>query len=127
MNVSLPAVALLVLLSTPAASSPTAVGGVDHVGLTATDLDASAGFFTDALGFELSGRDDDYPAVFLTNGEIIVTLWRATEPGRAIAQEKDRIRRRTVKQAPRLLSGLRPATGRASDGVAPRAPRPVGW
>lgn len=75
--------ASLVLLAPVASSAPAVVGGVDHVGLTVTDLDASVAFFTDALGFEIRGRDDDYPAVFLTNGEITVTLWRATDPEKA--------------------------------------------
>ena len=28
-------------------------------------------------------RDAEYPAAFLTNGDVIVTLWRATDPTKA--------------------------------------------
>lgn len=84
MKGSLSALVFLVLFSLPAAASPPAVGGVDHVGLTVTDLEASVGFFTNALEFQVSGRDAEYPAAFLTNGEIVITLWRARVPGEAI-------------------------------------------
>jgi lactoylglutathione lyase len=85
MNALLLLLALLVCSPPAAASEAVRVGGVDHVGLTVTDLEASAAFFTDALGFETIRRDAAYPAVFLTNGKVIVTLWRATDPKNAVA------------------------------------------
>lgn len=90
---SVPSVALFVLLLT-AGSSPalarSLVGGVDHVGLTVTDLNASKTFFTDVLGFEVRGGDDEYPSVFLGNGEVLVTLWRATDPETAVSFDRKR-------------------------------------
>lgn len=68
------------LFSPPAGFAGSSVGGLDHVGLTVTDLDGSVAFFTDSLGFEVRGGDKEYPAVFLGNGEIIITLWRASDP-----------------------------------------------
>lgn len=76
-------VAAALLLSSGAIAHAT-VGGVDHVGLTVTDLDASTRFFTETLGFTVRGGDESYPAVFLANGEIIVTLWRASDPDEAV-------------------------------------------
>ncbi len=73
----------LALLLQPALVSRAAIGGIDHVGLTVTHLDASVAFFTDTLGFTIRGGDENYPAVFLGNGEIIITLWRASEPAAA--------------------------------------------
>jgi lactoylglutathione lyase len=67
-----------------ASAAELGVGGVDHVGLTVTDLAASEAFFTKELGFEVFRRDDAYPAVFLRNGAAIVTLWRATDPAKAV-------------------------------------------
>lgn len=52
------------------------VGGVDHVGLSVSDLEASEMFFVNYAGFKVFGRDDSYPAVFLNNGSVTVTLWR---------------------------------------------------
>lgn len=60
------------------------VGGINHFGLTVTDLDASEQFFTQVLGFELLGRDEEYPSVAVANDEILVTLWRAENPDTAV-------------------------------------------
>ena len=54
--------------------------GVHHVGLTVTDLDASCDFFTGLLGWEKVGGNPDYPAVFVSDGSIMLTLWKAKEP-----------------------------------------------
>ena len=62
--------------SKPAAKT----SGLNHVGLTVRDLDASVAFFTEALHWETAGGDPEYPSVFVTDGEIFVTLWRATDP-----------------------------------------------
>lgn len=58
--------------------------GVNHIGLAVSDLEASAGFFTETLGWRRAGGDPDYPAVFVTDGNAFVTLWRVTDPGSAI-------------------------------------------
>lgn len=60
--------------------TPVITGGVNHIGLTVSDLEASASFFIDTLGWEQAGGDPDYPAVFVTDGEAFVTLWRAEDP-----------------------------------------------
>ena len=51
--------------------------GVHHVGLTVGDLEASAGFFTEALGFERVGGRPEYPSVFVSDGTVMLTLWQA--------------------------------------------------
>jgi catechol 2,3-dioxygenase-like lactoylglutathione lyase family enzyme len=50
--------------------------GIDHLGLTVADLDASLGFFTQALGWEQFGGNPDYPAAYVTNGHAKLTLWQ---------------------------------------------------
>ena len=54
--------------------------GLNHVGLTVTDLEASTRFFTETLNWKLAGGVADYPSNFVTDGEVFVTLWRATDP-----------------------------------------------
>ncbi len=54
--------------------------GVNHVGLTVKDLDATTGFFVDTLGWRRAGGVADYPANFVTDGAVFVTLWRAKTP-----------------------------------------------
>jgi len=63
--------------------------GVHHVGLTVTDLDSSCGFFTELLGWEKVGGNPDYPAVFVSDGSVMLTLWQAKEPLTAIAFDKN--------------------------------------
>ena len=58
--------------------------GLNHIGLAVSDLEASANFFVDTLGFERAGGDPDYPAIFVFNGEIFVTLWQVTDPETAV-------------------------------------------
>jgi len=63
--------------------------GIHHVGLTVTDLDASYSFFTDLLGWEKVGAKSDYPAVFVSDGSVMVTLWQAKEPSKARSFDKN--------------------------------------
>jgi lactoylglutathione lyase len=58
--------------------------GFNHVGLAVTDLESSTSFFTETLGWSLSGRDEEYPATFLTDGEMFLTLWRVADPETAV-------------------------------------------
>lgn len=53
--------------------------GIHHVGLTVSKLEDSAGFFTHILGWKEVKRRDDYPAIFVSDGSIMLTLWAVTE------------------------------------------------
>lgn len=53
--------------------------GFDHVGLAVSDLEASAAFFVEVLDFEIRGRDKKYPAAFLNNGAMTLTLWQTAD------------------------------------------------
>ena len=53
-----------------------------HLGLAVADLDTTCAFFTEALDFKLVRERPDYPAKFISNGQIMLTLWQ-TEPGAA--------------------------------------------
>ena len=63
--------------------------GTHHIGLTVSDLEASAGFFTSLLGWSEVRRNPDYPAIFVSDGRIMVTLW-ATKEEPATAFDKNR-------------------------------------
>ena len=58
--------------------------GVDHVGLSVRDLVSTQKFFCDCLGWRIVGERPAYPAVFVSDGHDIVTLWQVESPGNAI-------------------------------------------
>jgi catechol 2,3-dioxygenase-like lactoylglutathione lyase family enzyme len=49
--------------------------GVHHVGLTVSKLEESAKFFTALLGWKEVRRREDYPAIFVSDGQVMFTLW----------------------------------------------------
>ena len=51
--------------------------GLHHAGLTVPHLDAARTFFEDVLGFEKVGEKPGYPAVFVSDGTIMITLWQS--------------------------------------------------
>ena len=64
--------------------------GVHHVGLTVPDLTTARDFFLDALGFEQVGEVAAYPAAFVSDGSILITLWQAEQPATATPFDRRR-------------------------------------
>jgi catechol 2,3-dioxygenase-like lactoylglutathione lyase family enzyme len=62
--------------------------GIDHVGLTVRDLGATRDFFIDCLGWRQVGERPEYPAVFVSDGAVMLTLWEVKN--RASLVEFDR-------------------------------------
>lgn len=50
--------------------------GIHHIGLTVDKLEASATFFTELLGWREVKRRPDYPAIFVSDGHTMITLWQ---------------------------------------------------
>lgn len=50
--------------------------GVHHVGLSVSDLRGAADFFVDVLGFRIVGERPAYPALFVGDGQTLLTLWQ---------------------------------------------------
>ena len=65
-----------------------ATSGVHHVGLTVPRLAEAQRFFEEALGFEAIGGVPDYPSVFMSDGAVMLTLWQAADPSRALAFDR---------------------------------------
>ena len=62
--------------------------GAHHIGLTVPDLAQTRAFFLATLGYEQVGDVPDYPAVFLTDGTTMITLWQAEQPQTAAAFDR---------------------------------------
>lgn len=65
--------------------------GAHHIGLTVPDIEQTRQFFVATLGFSQVGELPDYPAVFLSDGATMITLWRATDPAAAIPFDRKNI------------------------------------
>ena len=65
--------------------------GVHHLGLTVPDLARTRAFFVDTLGLTQVGEKPDYPAVFLSDGTTMLTLWQAKEPASAVPFDRANI------------------------------------
>lgn len=64
--------------------TPAKTQGAHHVGLTVPDVNSARQFFVEALGFHQVGEKPDYPAVFVSDGSIMITLWQASDPENAV-------------------------------------------
>ena len=58
--------------------------GIHHVGLAVGDLESAENFFVEALGWKVVGGRPSYPAIFVSDGTVTVTLWRVADPATAI-------------------------------------------
>ena len=65
--------------------------GAHHIGLTVPDLAKARAFFIDTLGFSLVGEVPDYPAAFLSDGAIMITLWQASDPESAVTFDRKNV------------------------------------
>lgn len=65
--------------------------GVHHLGLTVPKLGAARKFFIHGLGFEQVGEVPGYPAVFVSDGTVLITLWQAEDPESAVPFDRRRV------------------------------------
>ncbi len=50
--------------------------GVHHVGLSVSDVQQTRDFFVAVLGYREVGGKPDYPAIFVSDGVTLLTLWQ---------------------------------------------------
>jgi catechol 2,3-dioxygenase-like lactoylglutathione lyase family enzyme len=65
--------------------------GVHHIGLTVSELPKTVRFFIDTLGFSQVGEKPDYPAVFVSDGSTMITLWQAADPAAAVPFDRKNV------------------------------------
>ena len=65
--------------------------GAHHIGLTVPNLADTRAFFIDTLGYEQLGEVPDYPAVFLSDGTTMITLWQAADPATAVSFDRKNV------------------------------------
>lgn len=50
--------------------------GIHHLGLTVENLEEAKDFFVTLLGWKLVKEDPSYPNAFVSDGNILITLWK---------------------------------------------------
>jgi catechol 2,3-dioxygenase-like lactoylglutathione lyase family enzyme len=58
--------------------------GIHHLGLAVPDLESATSFFVEVLSWTVVGGNPAYPAVFVSDGATILTLWRVADPDSAV-------------------------------------------
>lgn len=64
--------------------------GIDHLGLAVRDLASTRQFFEHCLGWTVVGEKPDYPAAFVSDGHVTLTLWQVTERDAPVAFDRKR-------------------------------------
>ena len=65
--------------------------GAHHIGLTVPNLEQTRNFFLETLGYDQVGEVPDYPAVFLSDGTLMITLWQASDPANAVPFDRNNV------------------------------------
>lgn len=103
--------------------------GAHHIGLTIPDLDATRRFFVESLGFEQVGEVPVYPAVFLSDGSTMLTLWQAEDPASATPFDRRRnvgLHHFAMRVDADALDGLHDRLSRLDDVEIEFAPEDLG-
>ena len=102
-------------------------GGVHHVGLTVPSLKDTNDFFIDVLGFKQVGEVPDYPATFLTDSKVMITLWQAQDAANATPFDRKNVI--GLHHLALIVADLDDLHARLRDSVGARiefAPEPLG-
>lgn len=62
--------------------------GIDHLGLTVSDIELSRHLFVEWLGWPVVGDSPGYTAVFVSDGYTRLTLWQVDDQGSYIAFDR---------------------------------------
>ncbi len=62
--------------------------GLNHLGLTVKNLQASADFFIKTLGWKKAGGYPDYPSIFVTDGKLFLTLWQTKNVNNVVSFDR---------------------------------------
>lgn len=103
--------------------------GAHHIGLTVPNLNQTREFFIQTLGYDQVGEVPDYPAVFLSDGTLMVTLWQAVDPENAVPFDRKNVvglHHLALTVAPGALNGLYKTLKDTANVDIEFAPEPLG-
>ncbi|MEP1448562.1 MAG: VOC family protein [Paraglaciecola sp.] len=62
--------------------------GIHHLGLNVPDIKQTAAFFIEHLHFKQVGEKPDYPAIFVSDGTVMLTLWQVNDVTSMVAFDR---------------------------------------
>lgn len=62
--------------------------GLNHLGLTVKNLQDSADFFINTLGWKKVEGFPNYPSIFVTDGELFLTLWQTKDANNVVTFDR---------------------------------------
>lgn len=70
-------------------SSAIKTSGIHHLGLTVPNIKETAAFFIEHLNFKQVGEKPDYPAIFVSDGSVMLTLWQIKNADNMIGFDRE--------------------------------------
>ncbi|WP_045858221.1 VOC family protein [Teredinibacter purpureus] len=71
-------------LPSPTQNTNVSTHGLHHLGLTVPNIHNTADFFESVLGYKRVGEKPDYPAIFISDGITMLTLWQVQTPQKMV-------------------------------------------
>jgi len=62
--------------------------GIHHLGLTVPNIKETARFFIEQMNFTQVGEVPDYPAIFVSDGTVMLTLWQVKDSDDHVAFDR---------------------------------------
>jgi len=62
--------------------------GIHHLGLTIPNIEETAAFFIEQLNFNKVGGKPEYPAIFVSDGTVMLTLWQIKDVDKMIGFDR---------------------------------------
>jgi len=69
-------------------NQPVMTQGFSHLGLTVSKLDKTVEFFVETLGWKLVGEKPAYPAKFVSDGKMFITLWQVANVNEVVSFDR---------------------------------------
>ncbi len=64
--------------------------GIHHLGLSVLDITKTSAFFIDVLGYKQVGEVADYPAIFVSDGTTMLTLWQLDQTADVVSFDRNK-------------------------------------
>ncbi|MDU0353707.1 VOC family protein [Paraglaciecola aquimarina] len=62
--------------------------GIHHLGLNVPNIKQTAAFFIEQLHFSQVGEKPDYPAIFVSDGTVMLTLWQVKDVANMVSFDR---------------------------------------